>query len=106
MFANRYTAFVDACVLTSALKRNLLLTLAEAEFFRIRWSAEVMDETQRAIGSILEGRGEVDAASKAERARRAMEEAFEEAGVTSYAKFLPACSALPMPVTRMSLLRR
>lgn len=30
MFASRFTAFVDACALASALRRNLLLTLAEA----------------------------------------------------------------------------
>ena len=28
MFANRYTALIDACVLAGALRRNLLLTLA------------------------------------------------------------------------------
>lgn len=38
MFANRFTALIDACALAGALKRNLLLTLAEAEFFRLRWS--------------------------------------------------------------------
>jgi hypothetical protein len=47
LFANRFTAFVDACTLAGALKRNLLLTLAEAQFFRVRWSAPVLDETQR-----------------------------------------------------------
>ena len=31
MFANRFTALLDACVLASPLKRNLLLSLAEAE---------------------------------------------------------------------------
>ncbi|MGN7998022.1 hypothetical protein [Sphingomonas sp. 22176] len=31
MFANRYTAFIDACTLAGTLKRNLLLTLSEAE---------------------------------------------------------------------------
>jgi hypothetical protein len=36
MFANRYTALIDACVLVSAPRRDLLLTLAEAEFFRVR----------------------------------------------------------------------
>jgi len=53
LFANRYTVFIDACTLASALKRNLLLTLAEAEFFRVRWSVQVLDETQRAIATIL-----------------------------------------------------
>jgi len=35
MFANRYTAMADACSLVSVWRRNLLLSLAEAEFFRL-----------------------------------------------------------------------
>ena len=31
MFANRFTAVIDACVLCSPLKRNLILSLAEAK---------------------------------------------------------------------------
>lgn len=42
MFANRYTALIDACTLADVFRRNLLLTLAEAEFFRVRWSAITM----------------------------------------------------------------
>ncbi|GGC16600.1 hypothetical protein GCM10011494_39380 [Novosphingobium endophyticum] len=57
MFANRYTAFIDACTLVSVWRRNLLLTLAEAEFFRVRWSNKVMEETERAIVRLLEERG-------------------------------------------------
>ena len=53
MFANRYTAVVDACSLVGTLRRNLLLTLAEAEFFRIRWSEVILDETETAIAAIL-----------------------------------------------------
>lgn len=81
MFANRYTAFIDACTLASALRRNLLLTLAEAEFFFVRWSLAVLDETERAIGGILQakGFGPADANERTARARRAMETAFEEA---------------------------
>lgn len=54
MFANRYTAFIDACTLVSVWRRNLLLTLAEAEFFRVRWSERVLDETERAIARLLD----------------------------------------------------
>ncbi|AVF02910.1 MULTISPECIES: PIN domain-containing protein [Devosia] len=97
MFANRFTAFVDACSLAGALKRNLILTLAEAEFFRLRWSAEVLEETERAIAEILEGKGAPDAAERATRARLSMEAAFEEAMVTDYKTFLPACKGLPDP---------
>lgn len=95
MFANRYTAFIDACTLASALKRNLLLSLAEAEFFRVRWSLRVMEETEAAIAKILTSRGVADAAERASRARSAMGAAFEEAEVQDYDAFLPACAVLP-----------
>ena len=97
MFANRFTALVDACTLAGALKRNLLLTLAEAEFFRLRWSVPIMDETQRAIEKILYEKGVPDAADRARRARASMEKAFEEAMVSDFEQFLPACQGLPDP---------
>lgn len=95
MFANRFTAFVDACVLVGTLKRNLLLTLAEAEFFRLRWSTRVLEETEAAIGKILASKGISDAASRAAKARGAMERAFEEANVSDFDEFMPACRNLP-----------
>ena len=97
MFANRFTAFVDACSLAGVLKRNLLLTLAEAEFYRLRWSSIVLDETQRAIERILIDRGAEDATAKAARARANMETAFEDAIVADFDSFLPACLGLPDP---------
>lgn len=97
MFANRFTAFLDACSLASTLKRNLLLTLAEGEFFRIRWSDEVLNETERAIETILTDRGIADASERANRARSSMEAAFEEASVSDYGSFMPACKDLPDP---------
>lgn len=95
MFANRYTAFVDACVLAGALKRNLLLTLAEAEFFRVRWSEKVLDETQAAIEAIVAKKGDPDPARAAIRARFAMEQAFEDASVEGFEDFLAVCRGLP-----------
>jgi hypothetical protein len=97
LFANRYTVFVDACALAGALKRNLLLTLAEAEFFRLRWSAPVLDEVQRAIESILAGKGAEDAVERASRAHAAMEKAFADAMVDEFDTFLPLCDGLPDP---------
>ena len=94
MFANRYTALVDACSLAGTLRRNLLLTLAEAEFFRVRWSREIMDETQAAIEKILHGKGASDAAESAARARRYMEDAFEDAMVADYQRQMGACEGL------------
>lgn len=95
MFANRFTAVIDACVLAAALKRNLVLTLAEAEFFRVRWSDHILEETRIAIGRILRAKGAPDAETRAERAIVAMNLAFEEARVLDYAGFIPVSAALP-----------
>ncbi|WP_336492432.1 PIN domain-containing protein [Methylobacterium nigriterrae] len=97
MFANRFTALVDACALAGALKRNLILTLAEAEFFRLRWSGSILDETQRAIAEILEKKGADGPDDQAARARAFMEQAFEEAMVSDFDSFLCACKGLPDP---------
>jgi hypothetical protein len=97
LFANRYTALADACSLVGALKRNLLLTLAEAEFFRLRWSKEVLDETERAIAGIFEKKGVIDPAGQAAKQRARMEEAFEESMVFGFDKLLSVCGDLPDP---------
>ncbi|MCL6708301.1 PIN domain-containing protein [Pseudomonas sp. R2.Fl] len=97
MFANRFTAFIDACTLAGVLRRNLLLSLAEAEFFRVRWSPVVMEETQKAIEKMLVSRGDDEAPAKALRHRLAMEAAFEDAMVTDFDSFLAACRNLPDP---------
>ena len=80
----RITAFTDACVLVSPLKRNVLLTLAAAGFFQLRWSPRVLDETERAISRLRQRRGLPESARDAARARRAMEDAFEDALVTGF----------------------
>jgi hypothetical protein len=97
LFANRFTAFVDACSLVGALKRNLLLTLAEAEFYRLRWSAPVLDEVERAIARLFSERGHADPKAEATRQRTRMETAFPEAMVSDFEAFLPSCKALPDP---------
>ena len=97
MFANRFTAFVDACTLAGTLKRNLLLSLAEGEFFRLRWSSKVLDEAEAAIEKILNAKQVPDARERSKRARGFMEAAFEEACVDDYDHFLPACTGLPDP---------
>lgn len=97
MFANRFTALVDACALTGALKRNLLLSLAEAEFFRVRWSAQILHETEAAIREVLTGKGVEDADDRAARARGYMEAAFEEAMVAGFEAMMTSCAGLPDP---------
>lgn len=95
MFANRYTAFVDACALVGVLKRNMLLTLAEEGFFRIRWSAEVLDEVERAVGEIHAAKGNANSAAIARDQRERMEKAFEEAPVTGYDALKGVCTGIP-----------
>lgn len=95
MFANRFTALVDACTLADTMRRNLLLTLAAAEFFRLRWSTKILDETQAAVQKILEGKDPASAANKGLKARQTMEAAFEDAMVSGYDSYIPACAGLP-----------
>jgi hypothetical protein len=96
LFANRYTALADACVLASVLRRNLLLTPAEAEFFRLRWSRAIMVETQSAIEAILARKENVaDPAERAAKARAQMEQAFEDAMVDGFDHLLAVCGDVP-----------
>ncbi|KXJ57982.1 MAG: hypothetical protein AXW12_19365 [Thalassospira sp. Nap_22] len=91
--SDHFTALLDACVLAGVFKRNLLLSLAEAELFRPRWSPVILDEMERAITKITNG--EVDAAQE----RESVETAFEEACVTDFEQFIPAIN-LPDPDDR------
>ncbi len=76
--ADRFTALIDACCLAGALRRNMLLSLAEAEFYRVRWSDRIMDETARAIEAITGGEADL------RRQIAAMERAFPEAKVEGF----------------------
>ncbi|MEZ5824917.1 MAG: PIN domain-containing protein [Geminicoccaceae bacterium] len=95
MFANRFTALIDACVLVGALKRNILLSLAEAELFRPRWSERILAETERTICEILDGKGDENAGARAARARRSMEIAFEDAIVSGHESLETSLFGLP-----------
>lgn len=90
-------AFVDACVLAGALKRNVLLSLAEAGLLRIRWSQAVLDETRDAIEAMLARTGDGDAAARARRAVSAMTRAFEDAMTDGYDIFLCRAEGAPDP---------
>lgn len=95
MFANRYTALIDACVLVSVPRRDLLLTLAEAEFFRVRWSGNIISETQSALRNIFAERGVEDHDARAARAVAAMQAAFPEALVDDQEGLQPLTFGLP-----------
>jgi hypothetical protein len=97
LFANRFTALADACSLAGALKRNLLLTLAEADFYRLRWSSKILDETEQAIIEILTKKDATDPKGHAAYARSQMELAFGDATVDDYELFLPSIQNLPDP---------
>jgi predicted nucleic acid-binding protein len=97
MFANRYTALVDACSLVSVWRRNLLLSLAEAEFFRLRWSQTILDETERALAKLHRQRGNLDGDTRARAAVAAMTKAFPEAMVDDFAQLLANPLGLPDP---------
>lgn len=96
MFANRFTAVLDANVMARPLTRNLLLSLAEAGFYRPRWSEEIMGEVERAIVKI---HGAAIAA-KAEKAVADMRRAFPEAAVTDYSDLETAFEDAPDPKDR------
>ena len=93
MRADRFTALVDANVLAGALTRNMILSLAEDGFFRVRWSAEVLDETERAIAKMVMGKV-ADAATHALEQRRRIERAFPDAEVEGYE---PLIAGLTLP---------
>ena len=78
-YADRFTALIDANVLACAMRRNIILSLAEAGFFRPRWSDRIMDETAGAIAKITKGGADTI------KQRSAMERAFPEACVSGYA---------------------
>ncbi len=84
MFANRFTVLLDANVLVPALTRNMLLSLAEAQFFRPRWSARIMSETERALSELLQDYSKPDPSADAARACHAMNRAFEDATVAGF----------------------
>ena len=76
--ADRFTVLIDACCLAGGLRRNMLLSLAEEGFYRVQWSARIMEETARAIGRISGG--------KADQQKQidAMNQAFPEAMVEGF----------------------
>lgn len=92
-YADRFAALIDANVLACAMRRNIVLSLAEVGLFRPRWSDKIMDETAGAIAKITSGGADTV------KQRSAMERAFPEACVTGYAG-LEAGLVLPDPYDR------
>lgn len=81
---DRFTALADANVLASALKRNMLLSFAEREIYRLRWSATIMAETERTIVKLLKRKDHHEPEAIAARQCKRMCVAFEDAMVEGY----------------------
>ncbi|MBK5927996.1 PIN domain-containing protein [Rhodobaculum claviforme] len=95
MFANRFTVVTDACVLVPPLTRNLLLSLAEAHLFRVRWSARILDEFERGMIRDVLRASRPDPEAAARKARAAMEAAFPEAMIEGHEHLEPALPDMP-----------
>ena len=98
LYPNRFTAVLDACVLGGALRRDMLLSLAEAGLFRPRWSNRILDETERTILKMTKGN------TNTRRQREEIERAFPEALVTGFEIFEDKLG-LPDPMTTTCLQR-
>jgi len=97
MLANRFIAVVDACSLVGVLSRNTLLSLAEADLFRARWSTKILDEFELAFTEIFDKNSIADATELANKQRQSIESAFPEAIVDEYESFAFPAEALPDP---------
>ncbi len=75
----RLRVLLDANVLVDAQVRDLFLTMGEAELIDLRWSAEILDETRRA----LVGRLGLDS-DKVERLLAAVTRAFSGASIDGF----------------------
>lgn len=71
---------LDACVLVPMHLRNLLLSLAQEEFFDPIWSDNILQETQRALRDDIPGMTAEKAAEQVQRMRIA----FPHAEVTGH----------------------
>jgi predicted nucleic acid-binding protein len=95
VFSNRFVVIPDACVLADVAKRDLILTLAEAGLFRLRWSDRILDETEGAITRILQKNNTPNAEDRAKISVAAMRRAFPEAMNNGYEDILGTLKCLP-----------
>lgn len=105
---DRPAVFLDACVLAGALKRHLVLGLAEAGLIYPRWSEKVLFETGHAHARIVSNEPGRDGAGEAARIVTALEAAFPEAMVLAEMAEtvqLPARGACLTPTTPTSCVR-
>jgi hypothetical protein len=89
-----FTAIFDACVLYPAPLRDLLLSLAQTELFRARWTNDIHEEW---IRSVLKDRP--DLAPNLQRTRELMDTAVPDCLVTGYQSLIDSLK-LPDPQDR------
>ncbi len=95
---DRPAVFLDACVLASAVRRQLVLALADAGFFYPRWSEKVLFETGHAHARIVDGKPDRDGPGEASQLVMALEHAWPEAMVpTEEADLVKVTGKLPDP---------
>ncbi len=89
----RYAAILDACVLYPAQLRDLLLSMATTDLFRVRWTDRIHDEW---IGNLVK-----DGASpeKLRRTRHLMDDAVPDCLITGYEHLIDGLE-LPDPKDR------
>lgn len=63
---------IDANVLVPPLKRNVLLSLADAELYRARWTSRILDEMEKGILRDCARLGMADGPDRARRTRERM----------------------------------
>tara|TARA_A100001391_G_C5034168_1_gene269181 strand:+ start:543 stop:1148 length:606 start_codon:yes stop_codon:yes gene_type:complete len=92
--ADRFTVLLDANVLAPSLARNMLLSLAHAGLYRVRWTEQILGETERAIARIIEKKKDSaakdDPADIAANQIKRVRKAFPEALVTGHEVYIPA----------------
>lgn len=87
-----FTVLVDANALYPAYLRDILLRLAQAGVFQIRWSEEILDEMAR---NIKPPNPDVDPNRIRNYTVRLMKEHFPEAMVTGYEALIPGMTNDP-----------
>lgn len=82
-------AVLDACVLVPRALCDTLLRCAEADLYRVQWSEQILDETERHIAQLSGKPG------AGRRVVGAMRQAFPEAAVVGYEGLIDAMSNHP-----------
>lgn len=95
LYSGRFTAILDACVLYPAPVRDILLSLADQELYRPKWSALIQDEW---IRNLLKNRDDLTEAQLVH-TTDSMNEAFPDAEVQDF-KHLIQSIELPDPNDR------